>query len=158
MNIYRERMQNVVRALRETRFPRAFKMDRFGHPPPVHDPNGCGTPACALGNYAFRTDLQEDFRMQYGLFIAKGPSLLYVREAVCEHFNITEGEYEELFTMNGCDDARTPARAIAYIEAFIERKWPLPHVVEALEYVTVSEEVDDLGYGTDFIAPELEIA
>ena len=59
--IYRQRLLNVVRALRESPKPKAFSMDWYGYGPNEAFP--CGTPQCALGHYAAREDLQDFLRL-----------------------------------------------------------------------------------------------
>lgn len=120
-----DRLQNVIRALRE-RAPENFTMGRIMHL--------CGTPGCALGTYAAREDLQEDFILMrysgeenpaawagliskvYDEFIA------YNDEEVLEHFGLLADDVEELFGEDGCRDAQTPEAAALYIEFFIGRR------------------------------------
>lgn len=59
------RLLNVARALRESPNPKAFTMLRFVHGDDSFSntvgsaADWCGTPACALGHYGSRTDLQK---------------------------------------------------------------------------------------------------
>lgn len=129
MNIYRERMQNVVRALRESPDPSKFTM-RVTF-------NDCGTPACALGHYANRVDLQSVYTKKYGIVLRLNQGLvescmIHANEniSVEDHFGVTVEETFELFGTRGCNNAQTPEEAIAYLEAFIERKWPREGMTE----------------------------
>lgn len=110
----KERLLNVAKALREAPEPEKFTMIQFVHLAPE---GGCGSPACALGHYAFRQDLQSAFTQdtfgpQSGIGCAS--------EEVLEHFGITEMQACQLFDSRGCDDANTPTEAADYIEKFVE--------------------------------------
>jgi hypothetical protein len=115
----KERLLKVARALRESRAPDDFTMERFG--------NDCGTPACALGHYASRRDLQRTFRFAKYQDIGR-PTLLYAKtgrcayvdhEEVLDHFGVSYGQCDELFGPDGCDRAMTPQQAADYIERFV---------------------------------------
>lgn len=136
---HKKRLLNVAKALREAPEPKYFKMSTFangssdwtgeGEPPE----NFCGTPACALGHYAARRDLQREFKIwtdkRYGyagiLARSDGSSEF---EAAAEHFGLTydpydgDGEVYELFAPSGCGGAKTPKQAARYIERFVARK------------------------------------
>jgi hypothetical protein len=114
-----ERLRNAALAVRGAREDK-FTMHRI-----VFD---CGTPGCALGWYAYRMDLQSEFRIDacqlrpgvstYFLsYKAKGSFL----DAAAEHFGLSWEQASELFGSWGCGAARTPAEAEAYIVAFIAR-------------------------------------
>lgn len=121
MNV--ERLKNLIVSLRDAK-PEDFSMLRYG--------NMCGTPACVLGHYASRTDLQGSFVLQsregdchpYVYSIDDdGPADCY-SEYVTDHFDIDEEQALELFADNGCGNASTPEQAIEYIEEFIRREAP----------------------------------
>lgn len=61
MNIYRERAQNMIRALRESPDRAQFSMSRWA--------TRCGTPACVLGHYAARSDLQNIFELRADYYL-----------------------------------------------------------------------------------------
>jgi len=90
----------------------------------------CNTPACLMGNYAARPDLQDTFFISdFGnLELCSNPGrALYdfydVTTALETHFDLTDEEVGELFNGDGCDGARQDrGKAIAYVEAFIARK------------------------------------
>ena len=95
--------------------------------------NFCGTPACALGHYAARTDLQRLLKVSilkdyHGVPYATvdrfggEPGCDWNNEEVEEHFGINSDEYNELFDWDGCGDAKTPLQAAKYIERFVHRK------------------------------------
>ncbi len=130
--VFAQRLLKVVKSLRESPNPKEFTMDHYG--------NGCGTPACALGHYANRTDLQKTFRLRLDKdFIDKHASQLeysmatdvvnktgkrqhYAGLEILKHFGIDWGEAEEIFGGNGCGEAKTPSQAARYIEKFVVRK------------------------------------
>jgi hypothetical protein len=132
--LYRQRLLNVALALRESPAPDRFTMVMWGHP--------CGTPACALGHYACRPDLQDTFALFWqrpnpllGLLI-QGKRFItseIVWGAIGEHFGITADEVTRLFGLLGCNGAKTPEAAIAYIEQFVDHKFPLPQWDPAFE-------------------------
>lgn len=106
------RLEKLIVAL-EAAKPENFDMGRFAR---------CGTPACVLGHYASRADLQSEFGLE-GMTILE---LATCRRPDCDgeeiqlHFDITGEQACELFDVEGCDDAKTPAEAIAYIRKFID--------------------------------------
>lgn len=117
----KERLLNVAKALRESPNPHMFDMGMYV--------NGCGTPACALGHFANRTDLQdiccisprpgsvnEGFDIRY---VMSGRLLNYNDDQLLKYLDISEEEACELFATDGCGDARTPIQAAEYIERFV---------------------------------------
>lgn len=118
MNIYKQRLLNVVKALRESRRPDQFTMESFG--------GLCGTPYCALGHYAARADLQRSFKLSLlgNLRSRLGQRLVPDSELVRGHFGVLGYESIELFGQQGCGSAETVEQAIDYIEKFAARKWP----------------------------------
>lgn len=118
--IYKKRLLNVARALRESPAPKRFTMGQYG----FDEPNTCGTPACALGHYAFRTDLQKTFNLYSSWVRFKKSSELvdHYSPEVSKHFDLTADETEELFGGEGCGNARTVEQAATYIEGFVKRK------------------------------------
>ena len=123
MIIYAERLLNVVRALRESPLPQAFTMVSFVWGSGNQHP--CGTPACALGHYAARADLQGAFIVNrtFGYMCPTNSELSTCANSM-EHFDLTEREHFELFGTDGCGQARTTEQAARYIEAFVDRKYP----------------------------------
>lgn len=115
--IHRKRLENVARALMESPNPEHFSMETFA------SDHSCGTPACALGHYAWRTDLQGAFRLrEIGDVVTRDgrrPENWF--GYVCHHFGISLYEYIELFSNAGCGNAKTPEQAAAYILDFVER-------------------------------------
>lgn len=113
------RLLNVARALRESPAPEDFDMDFYR--------KFCGTPACALGHYAARRDLQSTFffpensryiwklvRPQFEIF--------YDSPCVQTHFGLDEDESPEIFGGNGCGNAKTAIQAAKYIEKFVKNR------------------------------------
>ncbi|MEM9388719.1 MAG: hypothetical protein AAGA68_27000 [Pseudomonadota bacterium] len=116
MKVRTDRLRKVVRALRESPPPESFTMRVFGQ--------GCGTPACALGHYAARRDLQRTFKLSpHGLLRGGDGTRLYdAYGAATEHFQLSGDDVAiELFGAHGCDDAATAEGAADYIEAFCDR-------------------------------------
>ena len=118
----RERLLNVARALRESKKPEEFTMHFYAA--------DCGTPACALGHYAARHDLQDCFALdqdgdlvEVGTDDGEGFQLLTSWDFadVLNHFGITLDEADKLFSSHGCSGATTPIEAAEYIEQFVER-------------------------------------
>lgn len=107
----KERLLNVAKALRESEHPERFTMRTIAH--------SCGTPACALGHYAARRDLQDAFiLLKHGELRATGDAASPFL-AELEHFDISRAEEEKLFGVWGCNDAQTPLQAAEYIERFV---------------------------------------
>lgn len=118
--INKERLLNVSRALRESPAPEHFNMSIY-----VHE---CGTPACALGHYGLRQDLQSllvyapDKPYGKDLRSAETRQLVsYQDYEVLEHFGITYDQSEELFDSDGCGNAQTAIEAAQYLEEFVAR-------------------------------------
>ncbi len=95
--------------------------------------NFCGTPACALGHYAARTDLQRLLKIsilkdyqggKYATMDSFGSKSGsgWGMESVMDHFGIDSREFEELFDPDGCGNAKTPLQAAKYIEKFVKDK------------------------------------
>lgn len=130
---------NLARAVREAPVPQNFDMSRYVH--------RCGTPACAFGHYAARTDLQSVFSINtlndahrwphQGVHdTLTGAEVVLDADVVLEHFGITEGQANELFGSandffpDSDEDhvsrlartCRTPAEAAAYIEQFVAER------------------------------------
>ncbi len=116
----KKRLLNAARAVEEHPVPREFTMGRFKH--------DCGTPACVLGCYAVRHDLQRTFKPALGytmsmrLFRDEYRIIGCDSDEVLKHFDIYAEEAMELFGSTGCGGAKTPQEAAAYIRAFVARK------------------------------------
>lgn len=119
-------LRNVCRALRESPDPEAFTMCSYAHE--------CGTPACCLGHYALRHDLQNVFklsamrRLKLVDWTKGGKDIEFDDEPVLEHFGINTKESFELFSGTGCNYAGTPEAAAQFIENFIKEKQRVPTV------------------------------
>jgi len=117
--IHKKRLLNVAKACRETKFPKAFTMSQYTR---MEGDWPCGTPGCALGNYAARRDLQRGFLIDsYGNARDRvcGLGLLPAAE---RHFGLAFGEVHRLFGPNGCGSAKTAKQAARFIENFVKRK------------------------------------
>lgn len=89
----------------------------------------CGTPACAIGNYAARKDLQKTFKLfgpragEPGTLASNGSKVLTIEsDKVLNHFGITTSESTKLFSSYGCGNAKTPLAAAKFIRKFIKEK------------------------------------
>jgi hypothetical protein len=122
-----ERLLNVARALREAPDNGNFTMEFYCWSGKEFD---CGTPACAIGHYAARQDLQKLF------FIANGQMMVHYPNGdwpimvdsdksivPLQHFGITYEEWDELFDVDGCGNAATAIEAAEYIEQFVAKKF-----------------------------------
>jgi hypothetical protein len=121
MNVFKQRMLNVERSLLESPAPESFTMGTFFH--------ACRTPACAMGHYALREDLQDTFTMSQGGGLGTRAGDRRHRldcdgHEIREHFGISQVEAIRLFAYDGCNRARTPQEAAAFIRRFAEDKWP----------------------------------
>lgn len=146
--MHTQRLLNVARALRESPNPHRFTMATYG---------GCGTPACALGHYAFRTDLQDVFAftakrdrfvigdeviVENGRVLVGDGLISCNGSRITEHFGITHQQATELFHQMGCGDARRATDAADYIEAFVARNEPralIPANIRAIFTMTPAE-------------------
>ena len=125
-----KRLHNLVQVLRDaaknSRLRRLFTVHKFGYgkyeqrlyPKEV---NLCGTPACALGHYAARRDVQHTFVLDRDGDVMIGQACVDFDNHIPVHFGITGVQAKELFDSDGCDRARTPTQAANYIERFIKR-------------------------------------
>lgn len=131
MNVYKNRLLNVVRALQESPNPDQFKMLKYGQKTIIKESGwfrkeqSCGTPCCAFGHYAHRQDLQCTFHLtEDGQIGFDHTTIQWDNEIVAIHFGISRDEACKLFAAQGCNDAQSPEEAIAFIKKFINEKWP----------------------------------
>ncbi len=137
------RLLNVAKALRESEHPELFTMesyvnnaeglsDRFERSDVPE--NWCGTPACALGHYGARTDLQRKIRIArislgfddapyFGLRYGNNRDVGYADDAMLNHFGLERYEAHSLFCPSGCGGAKTPSQAAKFIEDFVAQKY-----------------------------------
>jgi hypothetical protein len=130
MNVHAERLLNVARALREAPDNGNFTMEFYCWSGKEFD---CGTPACAIGHYAARQDLQRLFFIdEHGALMVHYPngdwniivsSDPYNPSVPLQHFGITHEEWGELFYIDGCGNAATAIEAAEYIEQFVAKKF-----------------------------------
>lgn len=104
-----DRLLAAAQAVEESPLPEHFTMKDFFH--------RCGTPACVLGHYAAREDLQSEYKLRQ-TSIGWWANGLGTSE---EHFEISLDQWDELFAIDGCDGATTPAAAGRYIRDFVAR-------------------------------------
>ena len=136
--IQAQRLLNVAKALREAPRPEAFTMQYYINPRderrPEKEDTLCGTPACALGHYAARTDLQDLLEIQvvravnqfFDRTVMTYRGIPYSRPCydsgkVMEHFGLSFRGVSEIFAEDGCEDAHTALGAAEYIERFVQR-------------------------------------
>jgi len=133
-----QRLRNVVRALRESTGPENFSMSSWA--------TCCGTPACVIGHYAYRTDLQKAFTLTnhgdiykiadpvpISTFSTNEPDITFAK-----HFDIALDESRNLFGCYGCGEAKTIEEAIAYIEDFIDKKLVIEEMIREDKQVEVT--------------------
>lgn len=125
------RLLLAAQATLESKVPASFKMNAYAH--------DCKTPACVLGNYAIRDDLQNVFelhgytrwdgRMLVGLVPKGDEDFLTIHTTldcdgptIQEHFALQQGEANNMFGMYGCGDASTPLQAAEYIARFVNNR------------------------------------
>lgn len=119
----KERLLKVAKALRESPKPKAFTMAQFGYYAASAD-HKCGTPACSIGHYAARRDLQRTLRLSRlgELTDNDGCSVWFSDDIVCEHFGIEHSQAVMLFDgYTGCGKATTAKQAAKFIERFVAR-------------------------------------
>jgi hypothetical protein len=134
----KQRLLNVAKALREAPVPEKFDMGRHVHT--------CGTPSCAFGHYAARSDLQDEFSIDssresahlpyQGVYLKNGAGICFSDDVVLTHFDLDEDDIGELFgsmAANPTDNnpetyarlartCQTPIEAAEYIEQFVARR------------------------------------
>lgn len=111
-----KRLRNAVLVLRGDSDPENFTMRKYMNYP-------CGAPACVLGHYASRHDIQHTFHLdQSGSLCAGGRKVCHNDPEVRTHFGLTSDEAIRLFGIHGCGNAQNPAEAADYIEGFIKGK------------------------------------
>lgn len=156
--IQEKRLLNVAKALRDAAAARkrfdmgTFVFGTFGLVKSNYDcntetttycnteANFCGTPACALGHYAARTDMQRLLKVAYLKDKYKGnveyAAIAFFGEeadqhTTCpqyddpkfvKHFGLDYSEMDELFGGDGCGGAHTAIQAAKYIEKFVKSK------------------------------------
>lgn len=138
MNVYKQRLLNVVKALRESRRPKSFCMWGFSYSKNARNPmnrtkHPCGTPMCALGHYAAREDLQDAFKIDpetgitYVVGVSRDDLMLAANifEVAQKHFGISVRETDRLFSSAGCGGATSKTAAARFIRDFAEKKWPV---------------------------------
>lgn len=122
----KERLRNVIRALRESPNPKEFSMLSWGR--------CCGTPVCAVGHYVFRKDLQDTYVLRIGeIYKTNGTRLgTDIFKELAGHFDLNMQEIMNLFGSGGCGQAETIEEATTYIEDFIASKQGVEEAVEEL--------------------------
>jgi hypothetical protein len=123
--IHKKRLLNVARALRESPKPEKFDMTRFAI-------GECGTPACALGHYAARRDLQRVLKLKLGeswfgpwwaIASTKTNRQISLNGTLLQkHFGISARNLDELFEGDGCGKANTAIQAAKYIDSFVKAR------------------------------------
>jgi hypothetical protein len=97
---------------------RHYDQNRFVHP--------CGTPACALGYYARKSEGR--FELKKVSYQDNAWHLIHknydmnIMSGAKEEFDITLPEATELFGGTGCGNARNRKQAAQYVRDFISRK------------------------------------
>lgn len=148
--IQQKRLLNVAKALRDAaaqpKLKALFTMSQYGYSThgngelysgetgklvKIEEAKTCGTPACALGHYAARRDLQREFVLDETGDVVDKDGNSFSSEQLERHFGISAGnddpnevsdEAEDIFGGYGCDRAKTPIQAARYIEKFVAAK------------------------------------
>lgn len=83
--------------------------------------NECGTPACVIGHYASRQDLQNVLILRGNRLIWKQSDVAvsYADPAVLDYFGLDDLQADELFGSEGCGEAESPSDAADYIEDWV---------------------------------------
>lgn len=84
---------------------------------------GCGTPACALGHWAYHN---RDRWVWEGFDGPWLPECMGTFSPACtsamQEFDLTACQFLELFGVHGCNRAQTARDAAEYIRAFVTRR------------------------------------
>jgi hypothetical protein len=124
--VHIKRFRNLIRVLRDAQkseeLRAKFTMALYGYRASTE--RACGTPACAMGHYAFRTDVQRTFRLaRDGWAVDLDGHCFHDAESVfAQHFGIDPTEARRLFGSEGCGDAKTPGQAADFIERWFMQK------------------------------------
>jgi len=113
------RLEKLIVALDGVK-PKQFDMTMYAH--------ACGSPACVLGHFAARSDLQKKFkfnekcdRFSAAVLLVKGGKPVYFEDdEVLEYFGITPAQSEYLFGCDGPNEFATPAMMRRRIRKFID--------------------------------------
>lgn len=145
-----QRLLRAAKSVEESEIPEAFTMKCFFHgdgiggstPEKAQEKNWCGTPACVLGHYGSRPDLQRLFVVELvpesltynsegnlvkiehpELKYRSGGGLCFSDDEFLDHFGVTEQQAIDLFDMNGCGNAKTPKEAVTFIRKFVKSRY-----------------------------------
>lgn len=130
MTLNRENFRKLIQSTLDAD-PRDFTMEVYAQ---------CGSPACVIGNYAARQDLQSEFRLDaHGRVLDVANELAnYWGYKVREHFGISDQDTQDLFAApddsdedeegnvihkpGGCGDATTPEEAVHYLTMWMVKR------------------------------------
>jgi hypothetical protein len=131
--IYAKRLLKVAQACRETTIPQAFTMEKMFYGDTtergIKPKFSIGTPACALGLFASRKDLQRIMEIklieyepgrQFAAATIPGTGGRFSGERLRRYFGLDETEYACLFYSKGCGRAKTAIQAAEFIEFFVK--------------------------------------
>jgi hypothetical protein len=82
----------------------------------------CGSPACALGHWAYHNQDRWGFFATGSLPRLKGLEDSTSMQSAQMEFDLCPEEARELFEIEGCGYAKTAAEAAAYIRQFVENR------------------------------------
>ncbi len=129
--VQNRRLANVAVALEDAAkvpfFVKIFDMGKWGYEAIVttHDrpkTNNCGTPACAMGHYASRPDLQKMFYLnEAGNLCNTRSGDIMGFDELAKYFGIDEIDIGHLFGEIGCGGADTPKQAAKFIYNFVDK-------------------------------------
>lgn len=122
--VFRQRLLNAARSVME--YDHSEDRVRRGEIYMGGFIKSCGAPACVLGHYAAREDLQDDFKV-FGFGIVHkygGFSLGFDSGYVRKHFNLKSDELKSLFGEQGCGNATRAKQVSEYMNNFVAKKYP----------------------------------
>lgn len=76
-----------------------------------------GTPSCAAGHWAAANPERWSLELMRLHKESQG-----IKRDICNEFHLSDDEFEDLFSMHGCDRADNSLHAAAYIRAFVARR------------------------------------
>lgn len=140
--MFRHRLLNAARAVVE--FDHSQDKVRQGRVWMTYYMKPCGAPACVLGHYALRADLQDAFKVvgsQIAPIDNEHAPVIYDGWRIRDHFGLSYEEANDLFSAGGCGVGNggdpleesdfhnrhpglEPERVAQYIRNFVARKYP----------------------------------
>jgi len=148
-----QRLLRAAKAVEESEVPKAFTMECFirGDACDVAvekaiEKGWCGTPACVLGHFASRPDLQrlltikyddcpssvdydapsvdyDDPSLRFNLYYRDDTEFDFFGDVNNDYFGVNHLQFEALFGTHGCNNAKTPKEAAKFIRNFVRKQY-----------------------------------